>query len=76
MIVAASLVALLPKVELNDQWVNYFDQRVTIRTDTDYALEHLPGIYPIEFSVQAKGPGGINDPEYLNNLEHFTEWLV
>jgi len=74
-IVAASLVALLPKVELNDQWVNYFDQRVTIRTDTDYALEHLPGIYPIEFSVQAKGPGGINDPEYLNNLEHFTEWL-
>jgi predicted RND superfamily exporter protein len=74
-IVAASLVALLPRVELNDQWVNYFDQRVTIRTDTDYALEHLPGIYPIEFSVQAKGPEGINDPEYLNNLERFTDWL-
>lgn len=74
-IVAASLVALLPRVELNDQWVNYFDQRVAIRTDTDYALEHLPGIYPIEFSVPARGPEGINDPEYLNNLERFTDWL-
>ena len=74
-IVAASLVALLPRVELNDQWVEYFDQRVTMRTDTDYALKHLPGIYPIEFSVQAKGPEGINDPEYLNHLERFTDWL-
>jgi predicted RND superfamily exporter protein len=74
-IVAASLVAMLPRVELNDQWVEYFDQRVTMRTDTDYALKHLPGIYPIEFSVQAKGPEGINDPEYLNHLERFTDWL-
>ncbi|MFQ5937775.1 MAG: RND family transporter, partial [Acidiferrobacterales bacterium] len=24
---------------------------------------------------QAKGPEGINDPEYLNNLERFTDWL-
>jgi len=74
-IVAASLVALLPRVELNDQWVNYFDHRVTMRTDTDYALEHLPGIYPVEFSVPARGPEGINDPEYLSHLERFTEWL-
>jgi predicted RND superfamily exporter protein len=74
-VVAAALVAMLPRVELNDQWVEYFDHRVTFRTDTDYALEHMPGIYPMEFSVNAKGPEGINDPEYLNNLEQFTDWL-
>jgi len=74
-IVAAVLVAMLPRVELNDQWVDYFDERVTLRTDTDYALQHLPTIYPIEFSVPAKGPEGINDPEYLRSLEHFTQWL-
>ncbi len=74
-VVAAALVAMLPRVELNDQWVEYFDHRVTFRTDTDYALEHMPGIYPAEFSVNAQGPEGINDPEYLNNLEQFTDWL-
>ena len=55
--------------------VDYFDQRVTFRTDTDFALRHLPGIYPIEFSVEAKGSEGINDPEYLSHLEQFTKWL-
>jgi len=74
-IVTAALVALLPRVELNDQWVNYFDRRVAIRTDTDYALKHLPGVYPVEFSLPAEGPGGVNEPEYLRNLERFTDWL-
>ncbi len=74
-VVAAVLIAMLPRVELNDQWVEYFDDRVTFRTDTDYALKHMPGIYPVEFSVNAKGPEGINDPEYLNNLEQFADWL-
>ena len=73
--VSAALVLMLPRVELNDQWVEYFDQRVEFRTDTDYALEHMPGIYPIEFSLEAGEAEGINDPEYLTSLELFTEWL-
>jgi predicted RND superfamily exporter protein len=64
-----------PKLEFNDQWVDYFDQRVTFRTDTDTALATMPGIYPMEFSIKAKGPGGISDPEYLHNLARFAEWL-
>ncbi len=74
-LVATSLIAALPQLELNDQWVDYFDQRVTFRTDTDKALATMPGIYPMEFSIKAKEPGGISDPEYLNNLERFTDWL-
>ncbi len=74
-VIAAALITIIPRIELNDQWVDYFDQRVTFRTDTDFALRHLPGIYPIEFSVEAKGPEGINDPEYLSHLEQFTKWL-
>jgi predicted RND superfamily exporter protein len=72
---SAALVLMLPSVELNDQWVEYFDQRVEFRTDTDYALEHMPGIYPVEFSLEAGEAEGINDPEYLANLERFTGWL-
>lgn len=72
---AGVLIASLPKIELNDQWVDYFDQRVKFRADTDTALATMPGIYPMEFSVSAKTPGGVSDPDYLYNLERFTKWL-
>ena len=32
-------------------------------------------MYPIEYSVPARGNGGINEPEYLQNLERFTAYL-
>ena len=75
LLVSGGLIAALPNLELNDQWVEYFDERVTFRTDTDFALASMPGIYPMEFSVTADGAEGISDPEYLQNLEKFTEWL-
>jgi len=74
-LLATALIATLPKLELNDQWVDYFDRSVTFRADTDTALAAMPGIYPMEFSIKAKDPGGISEPEYLQNLERFAAWL-
>ncbi len=61
--------------EFNDEFVKYFDKSVKFRTDTDYISENLTGIYNIEFSVPAKESGGINNPEYLENLDKFENWL-
>ncbi len=72
---AVGLIALLPRVELNDQWVEYFDHRVEFRNHTDFTTDHLSGIYVIEHSIDADGPEGINDPVYLDHLEQFTAWL-
>ena len=68
------LVTFIPTIDFNDQWTQYFDERVEFRRDTDKALEHL-GMYPIEYSVPAQGSGGISDPEYLGNIERFAEFL-
>jgi uncharacterized protein len=68
------LVTFIPSIQLNDQWTQYFDERVEFRRDTDQALQHL-GMYPIEYSVPAFQSGGISDPEYLENLERFTDFL-
>ena len=73
--VVVVLVGFLPRVDLNDQWVRYFDERLEFRRDTDFADEHLAGLYPVEISVPAGQPEGINDPEYLETLERFTTWL-
>jgi uncharacterized protein len=70
---SVALVAPIPTLEFNDQWVNYFDESLEVRQANDIALEHF-GLYPIEFSVPAAEAGGVSDPEYLQNLEAFAEW--
>lgn len=64
----------IPTISFNDQWVEYFDERIEFRRDSDRALKNF-GLYPIEFSVPALNSGGISEPEYLNNLEKFTDFL-
>ena len=70
----AGLVALIPTLEFNDQWVRYFDERIEFRTDSDEALKSF-GLYPIEFSVPAGASGAVSDPEFLTRLEGFTTFL-
>ena len=69
------LIALVPSIDLNDEFVKYFDHRIQFRPDAEWAMDNLSGIYLIEFSVPAGEPGGINEPEYLGRLEAFTVWL-
>ena len=62
-------------IELNDEFVKYFDNSISFRNDTDFINENLTGIYNAEFSLGSGEPGGINNPEYLKNLERFERWL-
>ncbi len=69
-----AIISFIPTLEFNDQWVEYFDERIEFRRDSDRAQDHF-GLYPIEYSVPAIGPGGVSEPEYLQNLESFAEFL-
>ncbi len=68
------LISFIPKIEFNDQWSEYFDKSVKFRQDTDQVVKNF-GVYPVEFSLPARETGGISDPDYLQNLEKFTEFL-
>lgn len=70
-----ALAVWIPRIELNDQFVNYFDTSIPFRTDTDFAMEHLSGIYQIEFSLPAGAPGAISNPDYLQKADAFSTWL-
>ena len=69
-----AIIAFVPTLEFNDQWVKYFDERIEFRTDSD-KVENYFGLYPIEFSVPAANTGGVSEPEYLENIEKFAEFL-
>lgn len=68
------LLFFVTKNDLNDDFVQYFDERVEFRTDTDKAYEKLTGINNIQYSLPAEGSNGIASPEYLATLERFVEW--
>lgn len=65
---------MIPSLKFEDQWIEYFDKRLDIRTASDAVSEHF-GLYPVEFSVMANGPGGVSEPEYLRTVEKFAIWL-
>ncbi len=72
---AIVLISLVPRNELNDVFVHYFDERIEFRTDTDFISENLTGIYNVEYSIDTKNSGGISDPEVLAKIKIFTDWL-
>lgn len=70
-----ALVAMVPRNELNDEFVKYFDETLEFRQDTDLISEKLTGMYFIDYSIDSKTPSGINTPGYLAQLETFEFWL-
>ncbi len=68
------LISFLPKNELNDVFINYFDESVEFRQDTDYTTNNLTGLYNISYSLDSGNSGGINNPQFLTEVEAFAEW--
>ena len=69
------LVLLAPFNVANDVYVHYFDDKIEFRTDTDFALDNLTGMYYMDFSLDSKEESGISRPEFLHQVEQFTNWL-
>ncbi|MET1254025.1 efflux RND transporter permease subunit [Aliikangiella maris] len=65
-------VAFLPKNELNDEWVQYFDKSIQFRNDTDFVLENLTGLYVLEVSLESGQEGGVSEPDFLQKAEEFA----
>ena len=57
-IVMIGLIALIPRNELNDEFVKYFNETIPFRTDTDFASANLTGIYTIDYSLGTGEVGG------------------
>ncbi|MEX2480683.1 MAG: MMPL family transporter [Gammaproteobacteria bacterium] len=73
--VIIATVANLPRNELNDVFVHYFGEAIQFRTDTDYMLENLTGIYTIHYSIDAGESGGVSNPGFLRDVERFAQWM-
>lgn len=75
-ILAIVLISLIPRNELNDVFVHYFDERIEFRTDTDFISDNLTGIYNVEYSITTENSGDISSPEVLAKIKKFTDWMA
>ncbi len=73
--VVVACVIGVSQLKLEDNFVEYFDESYEFRRDTDYAEERLSGMYLLEFPIDSGEQSGINDPEYLQTVSDFTDWL-
>lgn len=74
LVASLALLAFIPRNVFNDQFVNYFDDSVQFRRDTDFVQENLSGMYQVHYSLAAGDSGGISDPAYLKKVEEFAAW--
>ncbi len=64
----------IPKIELDDQFVHWFDKSIEFRRDADFMIKNLTGVMTIEFSIKSGEEGGVTSPEFLKKIEGFAAW--
>jgi predicted RND superfamily exporter protein len=75
MLILAIILGLgTTRIELNDNFLTYFDETFEFRRATDFLIENLAGWDFIEYSVPSGRSGGIHDPEYLTRIDQFAQW--
>lgn len=74
LLVVVALAASIPRNELNDQFVEYFDESIEFRRATDFVTDNLTGIYTIDYSLASGEAGGLNEPAFLQKVDEFANW--
>ena len=74
-IVIIATVANLPRNQLDDTFLYYFDKSIDFRSDTDFMIANLTGVDFINYSLESGSSGGISDPAFQSDVEHFAQWL-
>jgi predicted RND superfamily exporter protein len=69
------LAVAASKLETNDQFLDYFDDAIPFRPDTEFFMKNLTGIYTLDYQLESGRDGGVSDPDYLAHAERFTAWL-
>ena len=73
--VILALSAMIPRNQLNEDALRYFDETFDFRRAVDFMEARLTGPYTIDYSADSGSSGGIAAPEFLRGLARFATWL-
>ncbi len=75
LIVFGVLIANIPRNEINDVFVHYFEKSIAFRAATDFMVDNMTGVYVNDYSLESGEPGGISNPAFLRDVERLSEWM-
>lgn len=74
LLIGVALTTGISRIELDDNFIKYFDESNEVRRATDFMEAHLTGADLIEYALESGEESGINDPSYLTQVEAFANW--
>jgi len=74
MTLGAVLTAGISRIDLDDRFAEYFDERFDFRRQSDFVRDHLTGLDVLEHALPASESGAIAGGEYLTTLDDFATW--
>jgi len=75
MLLTVGLAWNIPSMKINDDIAEYFDETLPIQQSIEFARHHFDGIQYVVYSLDSEGPGGINEPAFINKVDLFSGWL-
>lgn len=75
LMIAIALMTMIPLNVIDDDPIAYFDKGVPYRDSMEFAIEHLPGVKDINFTIDCGEASCVTKPEFLNTLEGFQQFL-
>ncbi len=76
LVIVAVIFSFIPRNELNDDTLEYFDHTIPLRVAGDFTQKHLTGLDSIGYSLDSGESGGIHDPAYLKKVDEFASWYL
>ncbi|MBW2230435.1 MAG: MMPL family transporter [Deltaproteobacteria bacterium] len=74
--VAVVSAALLPRIEIDTDYLSYFDPRDPIRLDFEAVNRLLAGAVPLYVVLEGSGPGSFREPELLHAVRTLEERIA
>ena len=70
------LAAGIPRIELYDKFIEYFDTRYEVRRVADFLEDRMSGLAKVKYLMASGEEGGINEPEFLQTVDNFSNWCL
>lgn len=74
-IVIIAIGSQLSKNSISERWHEFFDESFEVRNTIEATNDTLGGLHRIFFILDSEEAGGINNPDFLQQADNFTQWL-
>lgn len=74
-VLLATSLALVPRIEVDSNFITYFKQSNPTRVDLAYFDEHYNGIQNVDLMIDSGSAGGIHEPQFLMRVAMLQAWL-